>query len=126
MLVVDAQRRITRLDPGGQRLAAAAGFDWKVGDVASEGDIERVADTMAEIIVEAVGPAPLSGLVERLHLTEPFDTSSVEAMMFSGGVGEYVYGRESREFGDWGRALGQVGSLAYRPRPLSLAAAARR
>ena len=29
-------------------------------------------------------------------------------MMFSGGVGEYVYGREERDFGDMGRRLGQA------------------
>jgi ethanolamine utilization protein EutA len=108
LLVVDGARRITRLDPGGQRLAAAAGFDWKLGDVVAEGDVERIAETMADIIVEAVGAPPLSGLVERLHLTEPIDTGASEAMMFSGGVGEYVYGRETREFGDWGRALGRA------------------
>ena len=28
--------------------------------------------------------------------------------MFSGGVGEYVYGRENRDFGDMGRRLGQA------------------
>ena len=28
--------------------------------------------------------------------------------MFSGGVGEYVYGRETRDFGDMGRRLGQA------------------
>jgi ethanolamine utilization protein EutA len=107
LLVVDGERRITHLDPGGQRLAAAAGFDWKLGDVACEADVERVAKRMADIILEAVSAVPLSDFVERLYLTEPIDTSTVEAMMFSGGVGEYVYERESREFGDWGRALGR-------------------
>src|SRR2546422_8228931 len=28
--------------------------------------------------------------------------------MFSGGVGEYVYGREERDFGDLGRRLGRA------------------
>ena len=28
--------------------------------------------------------------------------------MFSGGVGEYVYGREDRDFGDMGRRLGHA------------------
>src|SRR5437868_14366473 len=28
--------------------------------------------------------------------------------MFSGGVGEYVYGREERDFGDMGRRLGRA------------------
>jgi ethanolamine utilization protein EutA len=108
LLVADEERRITRLDPGGQRLAAAAGFDWNLGDVVAEADIERVADTRADIIVEAAGGTPLSDLVERVHLTEPIDTSAIEGMMFSGGVGEYVYDRESRAFGDWGRALGRA------------------
>ncbi len=108
LLVVDAKRRITRLDPGGQRLAAAAGFAWKLGDAVSEAEIERVAGRMADIVAEVVGSPPLSDFVERLHLTEPIDTGAVEAMMFSGGVAEYIYGRESREFGDWGPALGRA------------------
>ncbi len=28
--------------------------------------------------------------------------------MFSGGVGEYVYGREDRDFGDMGRRFGHA------------------
>jgi ethanolamine utilization protein EutA len=30
----------------------------------------------------------------------------IDGIMFSGGVGEYVYGRETRDFGDMGRRLG--------------------
>ncbi len=108
LLVVDEARRITRLDPGGQRLAAAAGFDWKLSDIASAADVERVAALMADIIVEAVGAAPRSAFVDGLHLTDPIATEAIQAMMFSGGVAEYVYGRESREFGDWGLALGKA------------------
>ena len=32
----------------------------------------------------------------------------IDGVMFSGGVGEYVYGREDRDFGDMGRRLGRA------------------
>ena len=108
LLVVDDERRITRLDPGGKRLAAAAGFDWNLGDIASEQDVARVAALMADAVIEAVTTRPPSDFAESLHLTDPIDTATVEAMMFSGGVAEYVYAREPREFGDWGPALGSA------------------
>ena len=46
--------------------------------------------------------------------------------MFSGGVGEYVYGREERDFGDMGRRLGQAIRRRARRRRAALAAAAGR
>ncbi|MGE3710057.1 MAG: ethanolamine ammonia-lyase reactivating factor EutA, partial [Hyphomicrobiaceae bacterium] len=35
------------------------------------------------------------------------DLGAIDGIMVSGGVGEFVYGRETREFGDTGLALGQ-------------------
>src|SRR5262249_46960240 len=32
----------------------------------------------------------------------------IDAVMFSGGVAEYVYGRETRDFGDLGRRMGEA------------------
>ena len=47
--------------------------------------------------------------VEHLYLTDPIpDFGRIDGIMFSGGVGEYVYGRESRDFGDMGRRLGRA------------------
>ena len=44
-----------------------------------------------------------------LYLTDPIaDFGAVDGIMFSGGVGEYVYGREDRDFGDMGRRLGHA------------------
>src|SRR5829696_2157955 len=46
---------------------------------------------------------------KRLYLTDPLrNLSRIGGVMFSGGVGEYVYGREARDFGDMGRRLGQA------------------
>ena len=46
--------------------------------------------------------------------------------MFSGGVGEYVYGREERDFGDMGRRLGHAIRARIDARRAALAAAAGR
>jgi ethanolamine utilization protein EutA len=102
LLVVDAEGRITRLDPQGQKLAREAGFDWKLGDRVPEGALDTVAEWMAEAVCTAI----LGD--KRLYLTDPLRSlSRVGGVMFSGGVGEYVYGRESRDFGDLGRRLGE-------------------
>jgi ethanolamine utilization protein EutA len=53
------------------------------------------------------GPYELS--VAGLWLTEPLGVlGGIKGTMFSGGVGEYVYGREERDFGDLGRRLGRA------------------
>ena len=103
LVVVDGQGAITRLDPGGARLARMAGFDWTVGSKVLEKELDTLAEWMAEALCEVL----LSGAHRELYLTEPLGKLAVvDGVMFSGGVGEYVYARESRDFGDLGRRLG--------------------
>jgi ethanolamine utilization protein EutA len=101
LLVVDADGRITRLDPQGRSLAQHAGFDWQLGTQVLPHELDEVATWTAEALCRAI-------LGERqLYLTEPLnDLRAIDGVMFSGGVGEYVYGREERDFGDLGRRLG--------------------
>jgi ethanolamine utilization protein EutA len=107
LMVVDKDFRITRLDPAGKHHAKRAGFDWHLGDVVSEEALEKVADGMAETVVAALTARPMPHDVEHLYLTDPIqDFGDVGGMMFSGGVAEYVYEREPRDFGDMGKRLG--------------------
>jgi ethanolamine utilization protein EutA len=109
LLVVDEHDRIARLDPAGRRHAARAGYSWALGDLARPEELEKVAETMADALVEALTAVPLPRDVERLYLTEPLaQAGPIDGVMFSGGVAEYVYGRESRGFGDLGRPLGRA------------------
>jgi len=72
-------------------------------------DLDKVADIMADTLVKALTERPLSHAVEHLYLTDPIqDFGRLDGIMFSGGVGEYVYARESRDFGDMGRRLGRA------------------
>jgi len=91
--VVDDIGRIVRLDPAGRFHAREAGFYWSRGDVLSPAQLDKVAESMADLLVAALTIAVLDG---------------IDGVMFSGGVGEYVYGREERDFGDMGRRLGQA------------------
>jgi ethanolamine utilization protein EutA len=105
--VVDETRRITRLDPAGKFHARQAGFSWSKGDTVGPHDLDKVADSMADTLVRALTERPMSHAVEHLYLTDPIlDFGALDGIMFSGGVGEYVYRRETRDFGDMGLRLG--------------------
>jgi ethanolamine utilization protein EutA len=109
LAVVNEEGRLTRLDPAGRRLAALAGCDWSLDDTVSEADLRRVTAWMADALVAALTEDPAPPEVEGLWLTQPFGVvGGIAGAMFSGGVGEYVYGREERDFGDLGRRLGHA------------------
>ena len=107
--VVDDIGRLVRLDPAGKFHARQAGFFWSRGDVLSSAQLDKVAASMADLLVAALTQRPLPHALEPLCLTDPIaDFGCIDGIMFSGGVGEYVYGREDRDFGDMGRRLGRV------------------
>ena len=107
--VVDDIGRLTRLDPAGKFHARQAGFFWSRGDVLSPAQLDKVAASMADLLMAALTQRPLPHAVEHLYLTDPIvDFGRIDGIMFSGGVGEYVYGREDRDFGDMGRRLGRA------------------
>jgi ethanolamine utilization protein EutA len=103
LIVVDAQGRITRLDPAGANLARLAGFEWSLGEKIAGSGLDVLAEWMAEALCDAL----LHAKHERLYLTDPLPSlEAIQGVMFSGGVGEYVYGHEERDFGDLGRRFG--------------------
>jgi ethanolamine utilization protein EutA len=111
--VIDDESRIVRLDPAGQHHAAQAGFHWHKGDRAEPAALEKVAQYMADALIAAIRMRPLPPPLAALYLTEPIaELGRIDGIMLSGGVGEYVYRREDRDFGDMGKRLG----LALRQR----------
>jgi ethanolamine utilization protein EutA len=121
LAVVDGEGRLTRLEPAGRRIAGHAGCDWSLGAKVAPEDLDRVAAWMADAIVAALTAMPAPAPVEALWLTAPLEpVEGISGAMFSGGVAEYVYGREERDFGDLGRRLGhalrsriEAGKLPY-------------
>lgn len=108
-LIVAEDGRITRLDPAGSHHAERAGFRWTVGAPATPRDLAAVAEGMAALLAAALTETPASKAALALYLTDaPPNFDGVDGLMFSGGVAEYIHGREDRDFGDLGPALGRA------------------
>ena len=108
-MAVDLSNRITRLDPAGACHATQNGVEWRKGETARPEDMARVAQAMARAIVAALVERPMPAEVASLFLTDPMgDLGAIDEVMVSGGVAEYVYGREKRDFGDLGWRLGRA------------------
>ncbi len=99
-----AVRAITR---AGDRVAGEAGVRLAVGDRPDERALDAVAERIAELVMHVPSGAPLED--DAVWLTDPLTTRGpFPALMFSGGVGEYVYGWQGGEFGDLGLRLGRA------------------
>ncbi|CAN5182871.1 ethanolamine ammonia-lyase reactivating factor EutA [soil metagenome] len=102
----DGARRVTAVTRAGARLARDRGMTVAVGDTIDDRTIEALADGIADA---ALRVASGEAIAADLWLTRPLATPGrFPTILFSGGVGEYVYGRETAEFGDLGRALGDA------------------
>ncbi len=105
-LVVEEGGRITRLEAPAVELARELGITLKSGGALSPDDRARIVARMSELIVAAMNRSPPDNLMSRLFVTEPWPEHltgiAVDAVTFSGGVAEYIYGRETARFGDLG------------------------
>jgi ethanolamine utilization protein EutA (predicted chaperonin) len=109
LIAVDDHGLITLLEPGGQTLVRQVGYDWKIGDRVPPEAIEKLAEHMAHAVLALTQQEKPAPELESLWLTPPLGSAkSYDAVVFSGGVGEFVYGKESRSFGDLGAPLGRA------------------
>jgi ethanolamine utilization protein EutA len=116
----------TRVEPGGARHAERAGTPLLLGATVSAGELASIGTLMADELIAVLGGRPASD--PALWLTQPLPPlGSLDGLMFSGGVAEYVYGVEQRDFGDLGPSLGEAVARAGRagrlPAPVLPAAA---
>jgi ethanolamine utilization protein EutA len=103
LIAVDGDT-VVRIEPGGRMHASAVGLDLNVGSRVSPADLDEIASRMADLVIAAVrgeSSAHHAFLTERIA-----DYGGLDGVMFSGGVGEFVYGIETRDFGDLGLRLG--------------------
>lgn len=108
-LIACEDGRVSRAEPAGLHHARAAGLDLAPGAPCPPDALAQVAGHMAELLVEALTRRPMPDRVAELFLTDlPEDMAGIAGIMVSGGVGEYVAGRETRDFGDIGYHLGRI------------------
>lgn len=108
-LIATENGNVSRLDPAGAHHARQAGVPLAPGDAVTPEQMAKIARYMADLVTRAVCETPLKDDVAGLYLTDPpEDFSDLSGVMFSGGVGEYVAARETRDFGDIGYHLGRA------------------
>ena len=100
-VVVDDSGLINRLESPGDLAAAALGINVGIGEEISDHDRERIARWLVERLDEFLRSEPTSEPIEELTIVpmEPLP-EIIDLLVFSSGVGEYIYERESRSFGD--------------------------
>lgn len=103
IVAFDRTRRITRLGSGARPLARHVGIELASGTGLSPAQAEALGEAVADAIAGIINQDSKGSAESRLRLTPAIDRHWVpEAISFSGGVSEYLYGRESRAFGDIG------------------------
>jgi ethanolamine utilization protein EutA len=108
LVVLDAQHRIVRLEEPAMRLGAHLRCELALGQPMADGDRRALVRAMREIMVELARQGPPSGVAAELMVTEPLPRSpSPDAVTFSGGIAEFLFGRERGDFQDLGPALGR-------------------
>jgi ethanolamine utilization protein EutA len=125
LIAVDGET-VTRIEPGGRRHAAAVGIDLDLGGSVGSDELDQIATAMADLVIAAVRGDEAA---DHLFLTEPIPgCAAVDGLIFSGGVAEYIYGAETRDFGDLGRRLGEAlaGRIAAGALPAPVLPAAER
>ena len=107
-IVLDGDGRALRVERPAEIVAEADGFKLAPGQVVSEKRQRALASTLADCLFQVISNGGLSPLTERLMQTPPLRfNGKPDLVVFSGGVSEYIYGYESRSFGDIGIVLGE-------------------
>jgi ethanolamine utilization protein EutA len=106
LVVVDEARHIVRLEEAGRRFGATLGLKLEPGTVLTDEDGRALAASMADRLFEAMrGGSPRLGGIDLLRLDPLHWRGEISDVSFSGGVSEYIYGGETKSYGDLGLHL---------------------
>jgi ethanolamine utilization protein EutA len=106
LIAFDETGRITRLEQSGKRFLANVGCKLRLSDSVDATTLGVVASKMASVLFDLIagGEPPWSEIAIMPRLAK---LPALDGILFSGGVAEYIYGREAGSFGDLGVLLGK-------------------
>jgi ethanolamine utilization protein EutA len=106
LIVDDPVNGLTRIEEPAVEVAKSLGVDLRPGGKLKPRERERMVDRMTRLIVATMQRAKPDDLTSRLLVTDPWPEHlaglPIDAITFSGGVAEYIYGREKQNYGDLG------------------------
>jgi ethanolamine utilization protein EutA len=108
LVAFDADQRVTRIEPSARILADSLEIPLRLGGSLTASDRRRLAEALVDILVNYLaGHGEDSSLARAFLLTDDLQLNGYtpSGITFSGGVAEYIYGRESTRYGDLGPDL---------------------
>jgi ethanolamine utilization protein EutA len=108
LVCLDAAGRIVRVEEAARRFGAELGIKVELGEHLEPEAARALAARMADRLFEAMrGGAPRAGGSGLSRIDPLAYRGTIDQVTFSGGVSEYIYGREATVFGDLGVLLAQ-------------------
>jgi len=105
----DAEGRVQRIEEAGRRFSQETGLRLVVGEKPDAKDLSEMVGRMADRLFEVMSRPSLDSKTTALVRLESLrNDRKPDVVTFSGGVSEYLYGRESRAFGDLGWPLAEA------------------
>ena len=109
LVAMDENGQVFRIEPAGRVIADELGIPLELGRTLAEDHQREMATLLAEALINAAERRPLDELTDRLMITAPLTYGGpIDEVPCSGGISEYVYGNETRNFGDLGILLGRA------------------
>jgi ethanolamine utilization protein EutA len=100
--------RILRVEPAGQKFGAELGLELQAGGMLTLEQGRALASSMASKLFQAMAGGAPTAAGQPLLRTEPLAHGGrIDALQFSGGVSEFIYGAEHGKFGDLGPLLAE-------------------
>lgn len=123
LIAFDDEGRMIRIEGPAFIHAKKAGVELEMGKKLSEDEKKKIARTMVSALLPVVMQKDPEGITKDLLVTAPLPkTPTPDLVTFSGGVSEFIYGRETRDHNDLGRYLADAiaealtdGRLPYKP-----------
>jgi len=109
LIAYDDDMTITRVEQPARTIMKDLGHTVQVGDKLTAEQREEFAARETEILFDVISGGTLEPLTASLLLTEGLHDHAlqdIDHIVYSGGVSEYVYKRETATFGDIGPWLG--------------------
>lgn len=106
LIAFDDDGIMVRIEGPAEQVADDVGVTLTLGEKLSDEDRKKIVNRMVEVIVSYANREANDDLCKALLLTDRLpQTPAIDGITFSGGVSEYVYGREEEDRGDLGKAL---------------------
>lgn len=111
LIAYDEHMTVTRVENPARTIMNTLGQEIEVGDMLTPALRQAFANRMSDILFDIISGCNLDPLTAQLILIDSqpgISISSIDHVIFSGGVSEYIYERETTDYGDLGPWLGKA------------------